>query len=119
MKAITELLIFSIFFFYVNNQVPNDKSINSCGQIYDYTKPTNKDQCRGESGDICCFVQLALKADTTKKKRFCAAAPSMISKKDIEGKIEDLTEYTLEDIQCSNSKYIQIGCLFLLFFMLF
>jgi hypothetical protein len=71
MKAITEFLIFSIFFFYVNNQVPNDKSINSCGQILDYKQPDNKDQCRGESGDICCFVQLALKADTTKKKRFC------------------------------------------------
>ena len=117
MKVI-EAFILIILFIYVNDQVPNGKALNSCGKNKDYTPPDKKEDCSDNIGEICCFVELTHKQDSTIKK-FCAVAPSKIEKSDIEEKISEYTDYTLTQLECLNSKYIQIGPLFLLLFILF
>ena len=118
MKAI-KIFILIFFFIYVNNQVPSDKALNSCGKIKDYTPPSKEDCVDDIKGEICCFVHLIHKNDEGKEKRFCAVAPSKIEQDDIGQKIEDYTDYKLKEISCMNSKYIKNGSLFLLFFILF
>ena len=117
MKVI-KVFILIIFFIYVNDQVPTGKALNSCGQKKDYTPPTKKDDCSDNTGEICCFVELKHKQDSS-FKTFCAVAPSKIEKSDIEEKISEYTDYNLTQLECLNSKYIQIGPLFLLLFILF
>ena len=119
MKVINLLILFLLFFF-VNNQVPDNFAINSCGKITNYTQPSKKDDCADNTGEICCYVYLKSKS-SDKVKKFCASAPVKITKDDIENKIENYTNYTLEELECLNSKYIKniFGTVILLFFILF
>ena len=117
MKVIKAFILI-IFFIYVNDQVPTGKALNSCGQKKDYTPPDKKEDCSDNTGEICCFVELKHKQLST-IKTFCAVAPSKIEKSDIEEKISEYTDYNLTDLVCLNSKYIKIGPLFLLLFILF
>ena len=119
MKAI-EGVIFILLLILVNNQVPTDKSVNSCG-IKGYTPPTTASQC-SEEGEICCYVYLTKTSGTaTEEKRFCASSPSKISKQDIKKEIEEYTGYELKELSCNNSKYIKniIGSLLLVLFILY
>ena len=119
MKAI-EGVIFILLLILVNNQVPTDKSVNSCG-IKGYTPPTTASQC-SEEGEVCCYVYLTKTIDTvTEEKRFCASSPSRISKQDIKEEIEEYTGYDLKELSCNNSKYIKniIGSLLLVLFILY
>ena len=119
MKAI-KIFILIFIFIYVNNQVPSGKALNSCGKKKDYSQPDNKEDCVDDTeGELCCFVHLTNKNDESKIKKFCAVAPSKIEKDDIAQKIEEYTDYKLTELSCMNSKYIQIGSLFILFFILF
>ena len=117
MKVI-KVFILIIFFIYVNDQVPNGKALNSCGKNKDYTPPDKKEDCADNTGEICCFVELKHKQDSS-FKTFCAVAPSKIEKSDIEEKIYEYTDYNLTQLECLNSKYIKTGPLFLLLFILF
>ena len=118
MKVIKAFILI-IFFIYVNDQVPTGKALNSCGQKKDYTPPDKKEDCSDNTGEICCFVELKHKQLST-IKTFCAVAPSKIEKSDIEEKIYEYTDYNLTQLECLNSKYIQIGRpLFLLLLILF
>ena len=101
MKALTGV-IFSLFLILVNNQVPSDKSINSCG-FRGYDSPSSAEQCK-EEGEVCCYIYLKKGTD---EKKFCASSPSRITKQDIKEEIEEYTGYTLEQITCNNSKYIK------------
>ena len=117
MKFIKEFILIMLLFFYVNNQVPSGEAINSCG-IKNYTAPSSKDHCK-EAGEICCYVSLT-KSDGT-FKRFCASTPSMIDRADVEEEINSYTGYTLETLECNNSKYIKYISIsiLLMFFILF
>ena len=116
MKLMKEFIFLIILFVYINNQVPGDKAINSCGDI-GYEMPGNSANCKGNN-EYCCFVRLKAKNSNTEKK-FCATAPSKIEKADIENDINSLTDYTLEELICNNSKYLAIQILYLLIFILF
>ena len=105
MKVINQFILFLLFFF-VNNQVPDNYAINSCGKITNYTQPVKKDDCVDNTGEICCYVYLKSKT-SDKVKKFCASAPVKITKDDIVGKIENFTNYTLEELECLNSKYLK------------
>ena len=119
MKVIKAFILI-IFFIYVNDQVPTGKALNSCGKNKDYTPPDKKEDCADNTGEICCFVKLTKKQDSSSIKTFCAVAPSKIEKSDIEEKIYEYTDYNLTQLECLNSKYIQIGRpLFLLLLILF
>ena len=106
------ILIFVLIF--VNNQVPSNYSINSCG-VVGYQMPNKSIDCVQEN-EYCCYVVLK-KKESTYEKKFCATAPSKITKQDIEDDIKQYTDYTLETLECNNSKYINIfiGLLLLLF----
>ena len=100
MNVINEFTLILLLIF-VNNQVPSNNVINSCGKI-GYDKPTKASDCV-EDGEYCCFV--VLKKDSTTKE-FCATAPSKITKADIEEDIKKYTDYSLEKLDCNNSKFI-------------
>ena len=115
MNAINEFILF-VLLILVNNQVPSDKVINSCGKT-GYEEPDKVSDCV-ENGEYCCFVKLS-KGNSI--KRFCATAPSKITKGDIEDDINKYTDYTLEQLECNNSKFINIFnfIMFLSLFILF
>ena len=115
MKLIKQLIFLIILFIYINSQVPKDKAINSCGTVIGYAMPDNASQCKGNN-EYCCFVRLRKDDD---EKRFCATAPSKIEKSDTENDINSLTDYTLLELTCNNSKFLAIQMLFLLNFILF
>ena len=116
---IKQYIIFLLLIF-VNNQVPSGKAVNSCGSKYNYEEPTENDCI--EPDEVCCYVEMVKKISetVTVTKRFCASAPSIISKSDIEDEIKDYTGYKLEVFKCNNSKYMKgLGILFLFFMFLF
>ena len=115
---IKQYIIFLLIIF-VKNQVPSEKAINSCGSKYNYEEPSETDCI--EPDEVCCYVEMTKKIDTgTVTKKFCASAPSIISKSDIEEEIRDYTGYKLENFKCNNSKCMKgLGNLFLFFMFLF
>ena len=106
-----------ILFFYVKNQVPQDRAINSCGSI-GYKMPTDKNECI-QPNEFCCFVHLQSKTNSSQVKRFCASAPNKILQSDVEYEIYQYTDYELVELSCNFSKILSIDILFLLLFILF
>lgn len=116
MKIIKQF-IFIILIFYVNNQVPYNYSINSCGKIVGYGMPNSFDDCR-DPPEFCCFVHLVNSKNNSDFKKFCAIAPSKIEKSDIEEDIESYTGYILEELKC-NAKFLNFEIILLLIIFLF
>ena len=116
MKVIEHLiLIYSIVF--INNQVPSNFAVNSCGKISN-NPPENANECI-EEGEICCFVHLKRESDS-KEKKFCAHAPSKIKKEEVSEEIKSYTSYDIIELTCNNSdkiKNIFISLLLLLFLL--
>ena len=102
MNVIKGVILFVLLIF-VNNQVPDGKVINSCG-IVGYNRPNKAEDCI-QDGEYCCYV--VLKKDSN-EKAFCATAPSKITQADIEEDIKSFTDYTLEQLDCNNSNFINI-----------
>ena len=110
--------ILLLLIIFVKNQVPTGMVINSCGKI-GYDTP-DKSDCVQEN-EICCYVQVTKKDDSSVTKSFCASAPSNIKLEEI---AEDFgsTDYKLEALVCNNSyKLINdfATIIFLLTFILF
>ena len=113
MKVINNLiLIYSIVF--INNQVPSNFAVNSCGKISNI-RPETANECI-EEGEICCFVHL--KRDS-KEKKFCALAPSKIQKDEVSNEIKSYTNYDLIELTCNNSDKIKNIFISLLLLFLF
>ena len=112
---IMKYLIVIILIIYANNQVPRDKSINSCGKI-GYDMPSESD-CK-EPPEFCCFVHLVNPNNASDFKKFCAIAPSKIDKNDIGSDIFTYTGYELKELKC-NSNFLNLKILLLIIFILF
>ena len=96
MKIITQFILI-ILIFYVINQVPHYKSINSCGKI-GYDMPESFEDCK-DPPEYCCFVHL-VNSNNSDFKKFCSITPSKIEKSDIEKDINSYTGYELVDLKC-------------------
>ena len=116
MKVIKHLiLIYSIVF--INNQVPSNYAVNSCGKISNIP-PEKADECI-EEGVICCFVHLKRESDS-KEKKFCAHSPSKIKSEEVSEEIKSYINYDIIELTCNNSDKIKnmlISLLFLLFLL--
>jgi hypothetical protein len=113
MKVINNLiLIYSIVF--INNQVPSNFAVNSCGKISNI-RPETANECI-EEGEICCFVHLER---DSKEKKFCAHAPSKIEKDEIKNEIKSYTNYDLIELTCNNADKINNIFISLLLLFLF
>ena len=115
MKGIKQFILI-FFIFYVNNQVPRDYSINSCGKI-GYGKPQSFDDCK-DPPEFCCFVSLQKTDNHDDNTTFCAIAPSKIEKSDIADDIKNYTGYELVELKCC-SKFLNLEIILLLIFILF
>ena len=115
MKIIKQFILI-ILIIYVINQVPRNKSINSCGKI-GYEMPQNSDECK-DPPEYCCYVHLVNTSDPSDYKKFCAIAPSKIEKADIDSDIKSYTGYELVELKC-NSKFLNMEIILLLIFILF
>ena len=103
MKVIKHLiLIYSIVF--INNQVPSNYAVNSCGKISNQP-PEKADECK-EEGEICCFVHLKRESDN-KEKKFCAHAPSKIKAEEVSEDIKSYINYDIIELTCNNSDKIK------------
>ena len=112
MKEIN-IIIFFIFFYLVNNQVPSGYVVNTCGNL-GYNAPGSSSDCR-QDGEICCFVHLT---NTPKgEQKFCVSAPSKISINDVKEDIEEYTNFKLNELVCNNSKFINNIILISLLFL--
>ena len=114
MDNFKSILIIFLLCLFVNNQVPKDKSINSCGQ-HDYNQPKSPDNCK-ENDEICCFVNMTNGIDV---KTFCASSPSKISKSDVEEEIFSYTGYNLVELKCNKGRYLNSFIYFFILFILF
>ena len=113
MKVIKHLiLIYSIV--VINNQVPSEYAVNSCGKISN-TPPKNANECI-EEGEICCFVHLKREKDS-KVKKFCAHAPSKINKDEISEDIKSYIDYDIIELTCNNSNILKNIFISLLLFI--
>ena len=115
MKIIKQFILVFIVF-YVNNQVPPNKAINSCGKI-GYDMPVSFDDCK-DPPEFCCYVHLAKPDNSSDLIKFCAIAPSKIEKSDIDDDIKSYTGYELVELKC-NSKFLKLAIILLLIFILF
>lgn len=117
MKQI-DIIIFCLFFYLANNQVPTGKVINTCGKV-GYYPPDYSTDCV-QPGEICCFVYLKNTPDGD--KRFCVSAPSKITLDDVQDDIESYTNFKLHQLVCNdNSNFIKNTTIIslLLLFILF
>ena len=119
MKQIN-IIIFYIFFYLVNSQVPSGSVVNTCGKI-GYNEPSDQNDCK-ENGEICCFVHLKKiptpgTPGTLGEKKFCVSAPSKISIEDVKEDIESYTNFELHQLVCNNSNFIKITIIISLLFL--
>ena len=100
MKLINIFAIIIIIITFVENQVPSDKVINTCGNL-GYEMPRDETECK-QKEEICCYVQLSIPGG---EKSFCVSAPSIIKQNDVEKDINTFTGYTLKKLVCNDYSY--------------
>ena len=119
MSQLDKLIFLFLFLaFEINNPGISRKVINTCGNMK-YDEPTKSEDCVVE-GEICCYVSIRDKKNEITK--FCVSSPSDIEKEDVEEKIKDYTGFTVEEIHCNKSQYINnsmFALLFLTFILIF
>ena len=115
MKIVKQLILINLII-YAINQVPPNKSINSCGKI-GYDMPQSFDECK-DPPEYCCFVHLESSTNRSDFKKFCAIAPSKIEKSDIDKDIKSYTGYELVELKCY-AKFLNLKIILLLIFILF
>ena len=102
-------LIFLFLFFAC--KIKGNKVINTCGRNT-YDEPTKAEDCV-EPGEICCYV--SIQDNNNQITKFCVASPSDIEKEDIDDKVKEYTGFTVLEVQCNESGYINNSITALIF----
>ncbi len=107
-------LIFLFLFLVI--EIKGGKVINTCGKNT-YDEPTKAEDCV-EQGEICCYV--SIQDNNDKITKFCVASPSDIEKDDVDDKIKEYTGFTVLEVHCNKSYYINISMMtFIFLFIIF
>ena len=85
--------------------------INTCGNILG-RQPSSAEECI-EEGEICCYV--SIQDNNDKITKFCVASPSDIEKDDVDDKIKEYTGFTVLEVHCNKSYYINISMMTFIF----
>ena len=98
-------------FLFLLCKIKGNKVINTCGRNT-YDEPTKAEDCV-EQGEICCYV--SIQDNNNQITKFCVASPSDIVKEDIDDKVKEYTGFTVLEVQCNESGYINISMMALIF----
>ena len=98
-------------FLYFACKTKGNKVINTCGRNT-YDEPIKAEDCV-EQGEICCYV--SIQDNNNQITKFCVASPSDIEKEDIDDKVKEYTGFTVLEVQCNESCYINISMMALIF----
>ena len=109
------IFLFLFFAFEINSPITCRKVINTCGKM-NYDEPEKAEDCIVE-GQICCYVSIKDKNDEVTK--FCVSSPYDIKKEDVEKEIKDYTGFTILELHCNKSQYINSSMFALLFLTFF
>ena len=98
-------------FLFLLCKIKGNKVINTCGRNT-YDEPIKAEDCV-EQGEICCYV--SIKDNNNQITKFCVASPSDIEKEDIDDKVKEYTGFTVLEVQCNESGYINNSITALIF----
>ena len=113
MAYLKKIIFFTLFLNLLDLVILADtpQVINTCGNILG-RQPSSAEECI-EEGEICCYV--SIQDNNNQVTKFCVASPSDIKKEDVDDKVKEYAGFTVLEIHCNESGYINISMMALIF----